>query len=373
MVNCYLCKQPIKVTTEKHYYDEKLKKRYHMRCFAGICRVCDKPVNKKTKHKTVGANVWHTDCYERRERRKNPKKGFKSWLQTLEGDLGQLEETVSSGDLGQAMEQVRGLEYAFDKMQLLVGKGEKQLNFWLDTFEGDLSQLQETISEGDVSGILGQIGGLKYSLAKMRAGKPKKNPGRPPREFWGKVYPDVHAGYKKKYPGQPKKAERLARETTGSIWHHKMSPKRKAEYERVRRKRENPASAVERFLSTGHPRGSAPEENPMLVTPEQELELRDAYRRLQSGYGTREDRKLVEKAQRAGGVFLSTGPSIMLKKAPPLSLASVRANPGPKKAYIIRDLFGNEFDRGTATPEEAEAKAVTLGRKHMREMQVQYQ
>jgi len=63
MVQCYLCKGKLRVTRDKHVYDEKLKKRYHFKCFAGICRVCDMPVYTKAKHKTIGSNVWHELCY----------------------------------------------------------------------------------------------------------------------------------------------------------------------------------------------------------------------------------------------------------------------------------------------------------------------
>jgi len=64
------------------------------------------------------------------------------------------------------------------------------------------------------------------------------NPGRPTREFWSEVYPQVREYYGSRYPLDPKRAERLARETVGSIWHHKISPRRKAEFERIRRGRE---------------------------------------------------------------------------------------------------------------------------------------
>jgi hypothetical protein len=62
------------------------------------------------------------------------------------------------------------------------------------------------------------------------------NPGRPTREFWSEVYPQVREYYGSRYPHDPKRAERLARETVGSIWHHKT--RRKAEFERIRRGRE---------------------------------------------------------------------------------------------------------------------------------------
>ena len=65
----------------------------------------------------------------------------------------------------------------------------------------------------------------------------KENPGRPTKEFWDKVYPNVLKGYLKKY--DEKKAENLARLTTGSIWYHKIKPKTKAMFETIRERREN--------------------------------------------------------------------------------------------------------------------------------------
>jgi len=64
------------------------------------------------------------------------------------------------------------------------------------------------------------------------------NPQRPPREFWDEVFPQVREYYGERYPHDPERAERLARETTGSIWFHKISPRRKEKFERVRRSRE---------------------------------------------------------------------------------------------------------------------------------------
>ena len=62
------------------------------------------------------------------------------------------------------------------------------------------------------------------------------NPGRPTKEFWSATYPGILADYSKKYP--KKEAEQRARKATGAIWYRTMSASKKAEYERVRRKRE---------------------------------------------------------------------------------------------------------------------------------------
>lgn len=74
MVNCYLCHKPIKVSTEKHLFDEKLKKRMHIRCFAGPCPVCDKAVQMvdgKVIGIQKGKDVYHKACFKRASLRKN--------------------------------------------------------------------------------------------------------------------------------------------------------------------------------------------------------------------------------------------------------------------------------------------------------------
>lgn len=71
-----------------------------------------------------------------------------------------------------------------------------------------------------------------------------KNPKtRPSLEFWQKVYPQVYKFYKKRGLKFAKKrgfksVKEIASATTASIWHEKISPTRKAIYERLRRKRE---------------------------------------------------------------------------------------------------------------------------------------
>lgn len=70
MVNCCLCHQPVKVSTEKHLFDEKMKKRMHIRCFAGICPGCDKPVAKWLAM-MVGKDAYHKTCLKRAGLREN--------------------------------------------------------------------------------------------------------------------------------------------------------------------------------------------------------------------------------------------------------------------------------------------------------------
>ena len=169
MVQCYLCKGKLRVTRDKHVYDEKLKKRYHFKCFAGICRECDMPVFSKSKHKVIGSNVWHEKCYKKvRARRRNPK-----YRQLKVPPPPPRERTL----------KLPPPPPWFRKLKV-------------------------------------------------------KNPRRPTKEFWDKVYPEVLADYEKKYPKA--EAEERGRKATADIWYRKISPKKKAKYERIRRGRENP-------------------------------------------------------------------------------------------------------------------------------------
>ena len=245
MVNCYLCKKPIKVSTEEHYYDEKLKKRYHMKCFAGICRVCDKPVYKKTEHKTIGANVWHTECYKRKHGNGNKRKGRVE--KKRENPIGTIDET--SWKAMQAARKIAGVPK----------KGQRE--FEIDFFEK-----------------------------------------RPPT-----------------------------------------------------------------FEEDA-------EENPMLVTPTQEAKIIEAYERVVRGFGSKQDRQLIEDARQKGAI-LGTGPNVMLKHSKALvggAVQSIRRNPGVKKDYVIKDEYGRVFGTGRDTEGAAKAKALILGQKYMREMTVVY-
>jgi hypothetical protein len=88
MVNCYICHKPVKVSTEKHLYDEKLKKRYHLRCFAGICPGCDKPVAKGVAV-MQGKDAFHKTCLKRSNPCRNPPDAEAS-LKKLKGKFGAL-------------------------------------------------------------------------------------------------------------------------------------------------------------------------------------------------------------------------------------------------------------------------------------------
>lgn len=50
-------------------------------------------------------------------------------------------------------------------------------------------------------------------------------PRRPTKEFWKKVYPEVLKKYKSK---------KRARKITAGIWYHKLSPKAKRKFEKLR-------------------------------------------------------------------------------------------------------------------------------------------
>jgi hypothetical protein len=88
MVNCYICHKPVKVSTEKHLYDEKLKKRYHLRCFAGICPGCDRPVAKGVAV-MQGKDAFHKTCLKRSNPCRNPPDAEAS-LKKLKGKFGAL-------------------------------------------------------------------------------------------------------------------------------------------------------------------------------------------------------------------------------------------------------------------------------------------
>jgi hypothetical protein len=162
--------------------------------------------------------------------------------------------------------------------------------------------------------------------------------------------------------------------------------------------------------------------NPTLVTPEQETDIADAFRRVIEGVGTEADKALVRLAREAD-VIMSTGPSVMLRRnpddgdeegvedekerkkvekyvdglvtkykelygekpAPDMSLQAIedaikaklpkpyKLNPEPRRLdYIIQDEFGKVYETGTATREEANARALVLNRKYMRKFEVIY-
>lgn len=202
MVECYLCKGKLRVTRDKHVFDEKLKKRYHFKCFAGICRVCDMPVYTKGKHKVIGSNVWHEKCYKTKHRH-NPatEEGVNKKLRQLSEEVGKLKIGRHPGKKGAATEE----------------------------------------------GVTRKLHQLADELDKMHLGR--KNPNRPTKEFWAKHYPGILKEARTKFKSE-KRAEEYARGATAQIWHHTMGPKKKAKYEGVRRKREareNPPKDIERF------------------------------------------------------------------------------------------------------------------------------
>lgn len=383
MVQCYLCKGKLRVTRDKHVYDEKLKKRYHFKCFAGICRVCDMPVYSKAPHKTIGTNVWHERCYKRAHRH-NPVKTIDdiSWKAMVAARKAagvpkklwrEFEETYFKEHPPEFEEGRDNPEYTRSQ------QASRRKFIQLTT---DLKPDEEVLWDGKTW--------KKYK---------RKNPRRPTKEFWDKTYPGVLAGYKKKYP--KKEAEERARKTTASIWYDKMSPKKKARYERIRTKRES-------------------RENPTLVTPEAESDIVAAFRRVIQGVGTEADKVLVRMAREAD-VVMSTGPSVMFKRNPKTWLTvyicpvhgqvpstevagpefgpkrhypingtcekvveetekqAVRGEEGetlyinPKKLdYIIQDEFGKVYETGSGTQEEAETRALVFNRKFMREFKVIY-
>lgn len=421
MVQCYLCKGKLRVTRDKHVYDEKLKKRYHFKCFAGICRVCDMPVYTKSKHKTIGSNVWHEQCYKKVQKTKRRKTAFDYRYYPEPGELEALGISgAKKGKYFRAKNPIKTIDDASWKAMVAARKAAgvpKKL--W--------REFEETYFEKHPP---------KFE---------EENPRRPTREFWDKTYPGVLKGFKKRYPKA--EAEERARKATAAIWYEKMTPAKKAKYERIRRKREareNPSPYDPELRRTlrkdltkileearyllvpvkGHgavkmvefqslrpvpvqeglysvedtpearrtldrlgmtytpyrmPKADIDQlmyklfslrKNPLLVTPEQETDIASAFKRVVQGVGTEADRALVRMAREAD-VIMSTGPSVMLKRNP--------EEPGPafnpvrgKVDYIIQDEFGKVYDTGTGTEEEAEARALVFNRKYMREFKVIY-
>jgi len=54
MVQCGICHNPIKVSSEKHYLDNESKERYHAKCFLGICPICLQPIGSREKFTIYG-------------------------------------------------------------------------------------------------------------------------------------------------------------------------------------------------------------------------------------------------------------------------------------------------------------------------------
>ena len=62
MVSCGVCHKPIKITRDQHYFDDKTRKRYHTTCIVDVCPVCDRPIRKDQKVKTVKKQAYHDAC-----------------------------------------------------------------------------------------------------------------------------------------------------------------------------------------------------------------------------------------------------------------------------------------------------------------------
>lgn len=331
MVNCYLCKKPIKVSTEEHYYDEKLKKRYHMKCFAGICRVCDKPVNKKTKHKTIGANVWHTACYERKHGKKqNPKATrtpknhvlveFASYIEegggALKKNLIALDRALRKGGMHAELKDKAGMYPLGGELMSLTARIRSI----------DLKKVVELAKKHRVE--IDLVNGVPFK---------RENPVATIDETSWKAMQAA-----RKIAGVPKKGQRK--------FEIDFFEKRPPTFE------------------------EDAEENPMLVTPTQEAEIIEAYERVVRGFGSKKDRQLIEEARKTGAI-LGTGPNVMLQRKNPLgggAVQSIQRNPSVKKDYVIKDEFGRVFGTGRDTDGAAKAKALILGRKYMRDMTVVY-
>jgi hypothetical protein len=265
MVQCYLCKGKLRVTRDKHLYDEKLKKRYHLKCFAGICRVCDKPVYSKSKHKVIGSNVWHAECYKTAHRH-NPIKTIddasykamedarkaadiprKLWHEFKQDWFKEHLPGFKEGDEGVKRSEGRrayyywetksGDQYIFDFVPALLAEAGHDIHHEITVKAKNLTEARKKLKEELKRRGLPNVASIV------------PNPRRPTKEFWDKHYPEVLAQYKKKYP--KKEAEERAGKATAAIWYDTMGPKKKAKYEAIRRKREarnNPQNKTGQLL-----------------------------------------------------------------------------------------------------------------------------
>lgn len=340
MVNCYLCKKPVKVSTEKHLYDEKLKKRYHTACFAGICSVCDKPVFKKTKHKTVGTDVWHTMCYKTTHNWRGRLLKEPGTIETVDQRSWKAMEKARKAS-GVPKKQYRAFEEVYFKehppsfVKRNPGPSEKVLKF-----DGELLSLPAST----------ELEGGWHKQEPTTAFTVDDTPHN--REVL-----DRH-GVPYSAETTPSKEEGAPRAVQGLELEQKGIPR----------------TRIDAYLDSSSTSGA--EENPMLVTPQQEAEITDAYRRLKRGAARPEDQELVREVKK-GGVIMGTGPNILVRKRVPLTekLAHIQRNPSDKRQrnYTILDESGKEFAKGTATEEDAHARAILLGRTHMRKMTVEFE
>jgi hypothetical protein len=62
MVNCGACHKPIKITRDKHYFDDQTRKRYHLGCIIDVCPGCDKPILTEQQHKKTRGQEYHIGC-----------------------------------------------------------------------------------------------------------------------------------------------------------------------------------------------------------------------------------------------------------------------------------------------------------------------
>jgi len=338
MVECYLCKGKLRVTRDKHVYDEKLKKRYHFKCFAGICRVCDEPVYTKTKHKTVGANVWHEKCYKMKHRH-NPIKTIddaswkameaarkavniprKMWRE-FEEDWFKEHPPKFEPEKKAKYEGIRRKREGRENPRRQTIEGEEAaIQFKRDFEDTDMEEGRYDLSDPDSDASIDR-----------EARRETQEQGE--SEFWQ----DAQQAFSK----GTKAFENWLKENVDTT-----------KIDEVREK-------ARRYFS---------KENPMLVTPQQETDIVGAFQRVIHGIGTEADKLMVRMAREAD-VVMSTGPSVLLKRKP--GERGLIENP-EKLDYIIQDEFGTTFETGKGTSGEAEARALHYNKKYMRSFKVIY-
>jgi len=399
MVECYLCKGKLRVTRDKHVYDEKLKKRYHFKCFAGICRVCDEPVYTKAKHKTIGSNVWHEKCYKTKHRH-NPIKTIddaswkamevarkaadiprKMWRE-FEEDWFKEHPPKFEPEKKAKYESIRRKREARENPPLKASK-------WARRREIDDAKM--LVRYGIVKDVKEGIRLLREHatvpadiMAKYEGVRRKREARENPNKYL-------------LFMENEKNAEGISEiKTKKLLWRDEYSRDRLATLPDLgdqipedgrwvipdnKHNRSILRTRGVRFQTwetptTAEIMGDLPKyrkiveedmkENPMLVTPQQETDIVGAFQRVIQGIGTEADKLMVRMAREAD-VVMSTGPSVLLKRNP----CDLVENPD-KLDYIIQDEFGTTFETGKGTEEQAEARALHYNQKHMRQFKVIY-
>ena len=415
MVQCYLCKGKLRVTRDKHVYDEKLKKRYHFKCFAGICRECDMPVYSKSKHKTIGSNVWHEHCYKKvRAKRRNPRRPTKEfWAKHYPEVLAQYKKKYPKAEAEERARKAtaaiwydtmgpkekakyerirRKREGRENPIRSLMFSGDKAAAAVFPELEGKKTQLRDgwwIISDSTHNRQVLQKHGVAFTkhqrpsaaeIVKAYDEQAEKNPPTHDAELKQSLKKDLTKLMEEtRYLLVPAKGHGASKmvefhslrpvAVQEGLYSIKDTPEARRTLDKLGMTYtpyRMPKADIDRMMDELF----RARKNPVLVTPEMETDIAGAFQRVIKGAGTAADKALVRMAREAD-VIMSTGPSVLLKHNPEEPVAV--CNPVKSKVdYIIQDEFGKTYETGTGTEEEAEARALIFNRKYMREFKVIY-